>query len=85
MKNKDIDLLLESGLKKLEKNNFLEASTFYKEVLKKDDNNFKANFYLGIIFAQQKYFLDADIQFKKSLKINLIFCLLNFSTSLTNP
>lgn len=69
MKNEDIDLLLENGLKKLKKNNFLEASTIYNKVLEKDDNNFKANFYLGIIFAQQKNFLDADIQFKKSLKI----------------
>ena len=70
MSNTKIDLILEKGIKKHQENNLIEASNYYESVLKLDNNNLKANLFLGIIFAQQQKFLEAEKKFKKSLEVD---------------
>ena len=66
----EINSLLESGIKNHQENRLDEAVNYYEKVLNKDNRNFKANLFLGIVFAQQKKLLDAEKQFKKSLEID---------------
>ena len=67
MKNSDINNLLELGLKNHQENNLDKAVYYYDEVIKENKENIKANLYLGIVFAQQKKFIEAKTQFEKTL------------------
>ena len=51
-KNNDLEEKLNFALANLAKNNLEKASNIYKKILKKDPNNFDANFNLGTIFAK---------------------------------
>ena len=70
--NSEIKKILEAGINNHEKNQLFEASKYYLEILELEKDNFEANFYLGIIYAQQKKFSDAEKQFIKSKKIWLV-------------
>ena len=70
MIDKEINSILENGIKNHQEDKLSDATISYEKVLEKDSKNFKANLFLGIIFAQQKKFLDAEKQFKKSLNID---------------
>lgn len=50
--------------------NFDKAKNYFNEVLKIDENNFKALFNLGIIEVKQKKYEEAYMYFKKAEKIN---------------
>ena len=78
MKNSDINYLLELGLKNHQKNKLDKAVYYYDEVIKENKENIKANLYLGIVFAQQRKFIEAKIQFEKTLNVDAS---LNIKTS----
>ena len=69
MNNPKINLILENGIKNHQQNKISEASNCYEEVIKLDNNNLKANLFLGIIFAQQKNLIYREInQIDKSIE-----------------
>ena len=70
MKNLDINYLLELGLKNHQENKLDKAVYYYDEVIKENKENIKANLYLGIVFAQQRKFIEAKTQFEKTLNVS---------------
>jgi len=70
MNDEEINSILENGIKNHQENKLDEAIISYVKVIEEDNGNLKANLLLGIIFAQQKKFLDAEKQFKKSADID---------------
>ena len=51
-------------------NNLEVAENLYKEILKKDPNNFQSNFFLGILSAQTKKFDIAKQLLNKASEID---------------
>ena len=66
MKNSDINNLLELGLKNHQENKLDKAVYYYDKAIKENKENIKANLYLGVVFAQQRKFIEAKTEKKTS-------------------